>query len=201
MAKVSFGRWHFLFGLLLGLATSAPSARAAEPAPPAGVAVEAHWVRLPRLYGRITARELGLVINTADPYSVAVGEYYARRRGIAAEQVVRVQLPVRASLTRDEFAALEQAIRSQMPEHVNGLALAWVQPYAVDCNALTGALGIGLQPEMCASSCAATRVSPYPAYSGSRPWPVLGMRPAMQLAARSVASAMAMIERGMAADH
>ncbi|WP_204351219.1 hypothetical protein, partial [Serratia marcescens] len=78
----------------------------------------------------ITARELGLVINTADPYSVSVGEYYARRRGIPEAQVVRVQLPQRASLTREEFAALDQSIRKQMPENVNGLALAWVQPYA-----------------------------------------------------------------------
>ena len=198
MAKVSFGWWHVVLGLLLGLAGSAQASdRAAGP----GSTPEARWVSLPRLYGRITAKELGLVINTADPYSVAVGEHYARRRGIAPEQVLRVQLPVRASLSREEFVALDQAIRSQMPEHVNGLALAWVLPYAVDCNSLTGALGLGLQPELCSNSCAATRASPYMNYAGSRPWPVLGLRPAMQLAARSVPAALAMIERGMAADH
>lgn len=201
MAKVSFGRWHLLFGLLLSLAGSVQGAQAAERVSAPGGAAEARWVPLPRLHGRITAKELGLVINTADPYSVVVGEYYARRRGIAPGQILRVQLPVQASLTRDEFAALDQAIRSQMPEHVNGLALAWVQPYAVDCNSLTGALGLGLQPELCPNSCAATRASPYMNYSGSRPWPVLGLRPAMQLAARSVPAALAMIERGMAADH
>jgi uncharacterized protein (TIGR03790 family) len=76
-----------------------------------------------------------------------------------------------------------------------------VQPYAVDCNSLTSALGLGLQPEVCAHSCAATRTSPYMSYFGARPWIVLGMRPAMQLAARSVPAAMAMIERGIAADH
>ncbi len=156
---------------------------------------------MPKLYGRITANELGLVINTADPYSVAVGEYYAKRRGIPAAQVVRVQLPQRTSLTREEFTALDQTIRSQMPEHVNGLALAWVQPYAVECNSLTSALGMGLQPDLCAHSCAATKASPYGSYFGARPWIVLGVRPTMQLAARSVPEAMAMIERGMASDH
>jgi len=158
-------------------------------------------VRAPRLYGRITAQELGLVINTADPYSVTIGEYYAKRRGIPAEQVLRVQLPVKASLTREEFAALDQTLRSHMPEHVNGLALAWVQPYAVDCNSLTSALGLGLQPDLCANTCAATRPSPYMSYFGARPWLVIGLRPTMQLAARSVPAAMAMIERGISADH
>ena len=102
------------------LLACAGAVQAAEP--------EARWGRSPKLYGRITAAELGLVINTADPYSVSVGEYYAKRRGIPEANILRVQLPARASLTRDEFVALDQSIRSQMPEHVNGLALAWVQP-------------------------------------------------------------------------
>ncbi|MFG6487117.1 TIGR03790 family protein [Roseateles sp. BYS78W] len=178
--------------LLLACAGAAP---AAEPA------AQERWGRMPKLYGRITANELGLVINTADPYSVAIGEYYARRRGIPEANVVRVQLPRRNSLTHEEFVALDQAIRSQMPEGVNGLALAWVQPYAVECNSLTSALGMGLQPDVCANSCAATRASPYGSYFGARPWIVLGLRPSMQLAARSVPAAMAMIERGIASDH
>lgn len=190
-----------MVALLLALTGVTYAADAApSPAVPAA-ASESRWMRVPRLYGRITARELGLVINTADPYSVAVGEHYARRRGIPPEQVLRVQLPQRASLAREEFVALDQAIRSHMPEQVQGLALAWVQPHAVDCNSLTSALALGLQPEVCANSCAATRPSPYLNYFGARPWAVLGMRPAMQLAARSVPAALAMIERGMASDH
>ncbi len=197
MAKARFSTWHALLLALL-LASSLPS-RAQAPAADTGAS--SRWMRAPKLYGRITARELGLVINTADAYSVAVGEHYARRRGIPPEQVLRVTLPMRASLTRDEFVALDRAIRAHMPEHVNGLALAWVLPYAVDCNALTAALALGLQPDLCANSCAVTRPSPYAGYFGARPWAVLGMRPAMQIAARSVPAALALIERGIAADH
>ncbi len=193
MAKVGFIKWQILGLVALAWATAG---HAAEPA-----AADPRWAQMPRLYGRITARELGLVINTADPYSVSVGEYYARRRGIPEAQVVRVQLPQRASLTREEFAALDQSIRKQMPENVNGLALAWVQPYAVECNSLTSALAQGLQPEVCAQSCAPTRASAYANYFGARPWSVLGLRPSMQLAARSVPAALAMIERGIASDH
>jgi len=198
MAKAVFSKWQVLSCLLLACWGGA---HAAEAPAAASSATEARWARVPRLHGRITSAELGLVINTADPYSVAVGDYYARRRGIPAEHILRVQLPLRASLTREEFAALDQAIREQLPERVNGLALAWVQPYAVDCNSLTSALGMGLQPELCARSCAATRVSPYTGYFGAKPWLVIGLRPTMQLAARSVPAALAMIERGIAADH
>lgn len=195
MAKARSIKWQAAWVLVLGC-LGARAGWAGEAA-----AGDARWMGMPRLYGRITANELGLVVNTADPYSVAVGEYYARRRGIPAAQIVRVQLPVRPSLTREEFAALDQALRSQLPENVNGLALAWVQPYAVECNALTSALAIGLQPDVCAQSCAPTRPSPYVSYFGARPWPVLGVRPAMQLAARSVPAALALIERGIASDH
>lgn len=194
MAKAAFRRWHAAG--VVALLVSAAAVSAAESS-----ATDARWGRMPKLYGRITAQELGLVINTADPYSVAVGEYYARRRGIPDGQIVRVQLPQRSSLTREEFQALDQTLRKQLPEHVMGLALAWVQPYAVDCNSLTSALAMGLQPEVCSNSCAPTRLSPYASYFGARPWGVVGVRPAMQLAARSVGAAMALIERGIAADH
>lgn len=201
MAKVRFNRWHVL-ALLLALSGTAQATDMPSPPGTGGSpAVESRWSRVPRLYGRITAAELGLVINTADPYSVSVGEYYARRRGIPVEHILRVQLPARASLTRSEFEALDRTIRSHMPDNVHGLALAWVKPYAVDCNSLTSALGLGLQPEVCAQTCAPTRVSPYTSYFGARPWLVIGLRPTMQLAARSVPAAMAMIERGIASDH
>ena len=208
-AIAGFGRWQAQGGVARGLAATAVglwvalagwAAPAQAQGAAASAAAESHWVRLPTLYGRITARELGLVINTADPYSVAVGEYYARRRGIPVANILRVELPLRPSLSREEFAALDEAVRSRLPDTVQGLALAWVQPYAVECNALTSALAMGLQPGLCAQSCAATRPSPYMSYSGSRPWSVIGLRPAMQLAARSVASAQALIERGIAAD-
>ncbi|MFG6465865.1 TIGR03790 family protein [Roseateles sp. BYS87W] len=197
MAKAAFSWWHALrrcatAAVWLGawMAAASPSA---QPAP--------GWQPAPAYHARLTAASLGLVINTADPYSVAVGETYVRRRGIAADHVLRVRLPVRASLSREEFQALNQAVRAHMPEAVQALALAWVQPYAVECNALGSALALGLQPGVCADSCAATRPSPLAHYSGARTWSVLGVRPVMHIAARSVVTAQALIERGIASDH
>ncbi|ALT76514.1 TIGR03790 family protein [Paucibacter sp. KCTC 42545] len=155
---------------------------------------------MPRLQGRITAAELGLVINTADPYSVAVGEYYARRRGIPEAHVLRLPLPVRASLTIDEFEALQAQIKSKLGPEVQGLALAWTQPFAVVCNSITGALALGYQAELCSNGCAPSKPSPYFSYQGAKPFGDLGLRPSMLLAARTVESAQALIERGIAAD-
>ena len=174
---------------------AAPAASAAS-APP-----QPQAVRVPRIQGRMTAADLGVVINTADPYSVSVGEYYVRRRGIPEENVVRVNLPVRAVLSAAEFEAFNVTLHAQMPPSVQGLALAWRQPYAVECNSITSAIALGFQPGLCAQTCAASRPSLAFNYSGSRPYSDLGLWPSMLLAARSVASAQALIERGIASDH
>ena len=149
---------------------------------------------------RLTAQDLGLVINTADPYSVAVGEYYAERRGIPQEQVLRVMLPLRPTLTEAEFDTLSAQVREHMGSHVQGLALAWTQPYAVDCNSITSALGQGFQPEICKQTCGPGVASRYFNSTSSQPFMRYGVRPSMLLASRTVASAKRMIDRGIASD-
>lgn len=161
---------------------------------------EAPALSVPRIAGRLTAAEVGLVINTADPYSVEVGEYYAARRGIAPEHIVRVALPVRNSLNVLEFGALYSQVRDQMPPQVQALALAWTQPFAVECNSITSALSLGFEPEACRKTCAPSRASPYFNTRTHKPFTELGIRPSMLLASRSVASAKALIDRGVAAD-
>jgi hypothetical protein len=53
------------------------------------------WVRVPKIAGHLGARDIGLVINTADPYSVEVGAFYAAARHLAPEQILRVDCPSR----------------------------------------------------------------------------------------------------------
>jgi uncharacterized protein (TIGR03790 family) len=149
---------------------------------------------------RITAVELGLVINTADPYSVEVGEYYAAQRGIPAGQVLRLELPVKTTLSVAEFDELAAKVRQHMGPQVQGLALAWTQPFAVECNSITAALTLGFDAAQCVQTCASGRASPYFNSSSSRPFTRLGLRPSMLLASRSVASAKALIDRGIASD-
>lgn len=149
---------------------------------------------------RLTAADIGLVVNTADPYSVAVGEYYARKRGVPANQIVYVQLPVKPTLTAAEFEVLDAQIRSGLGPQVLALALAWAQPYAVECNGITAAVTLGLDPEACKQLCAPSKPSPFFNNIASKNLAAGGMRPSMLLAARSVESAQALIDRGVAAD-
>ena len=202
-APLKFARWlaSGLVWACVGLHAEAALTQA--PAVPASASVPeptARWIEVPRLAGRITAKDLGLVINTADPYSVAVGEYYVKSRRLAPQQVLRLSLPVRAALTADEFNALAGRIAAAFGPATQALALAWVTPYAVNCNGITGALALGYDASLCAHTCAASRPSRYFNAATLRPFSDLKMRPSMMLAARDVAGARAMIDRGVAAD-
>ena len=157
-------------------------------------------LRVPPITGHLVAADLGLVINTADPYSVAVGEYYAQRRGIAPQQIVRVSLPLRNTLTVAEFEVLAEQIRTSLAPQIQALAIAWARPYAVECNSITSALTLGFQPDLCKQSCAPSAASAYFNSASPRPFTDLGIRPSMLLAARSVEAAKALIERGISSD-
>jgi uncharacterized protein (TIGR03790 family) len=153
-----------------------------------------------RIQGQLQPADVAVLINTNDPYSVAVGEYYARQRHIPADQVLRLSVPVRASLSAAEFEQLNAQVKAALSPQVQALALAWTQPYAVECNAITSALTLGLQPELCNQTCAPSRPSVLFNHPSHRPFTDLGVRPSMLLAGRSVVAGMALVDRGMAAD-
>jgi uncharacterized protein (TIGR03790 family) len=148
----------------------------------------------------LRAADIGLVINTADPYSLAVGQYYVQKRQLQPEQVLRVELPMRATLKAEEFAALRSAVEEHFGAETQALALAWTQPYAVECNSITGALALGFDAGLCRHSCGASRVSGYANSASARPFTDHGMRLSMLLAARDVDAAQRLIDRGVAAD-
>ncbi len=158
------------------------------------------WIPVPRVAGRLHAADIGLVVNTADPASVQVGEHYIAVRKLAPQQVLRVELPLRPALGREEFQRLVQAIDENFGRGTQALALAWTAPYAVECQAITGALALGFDAELCKQGCAASRPSRYFNSPSVRPLADLGWRPSMLLAGRTVDEAKALIDRGAAAD-
>jgi uncharacterized protein (TIGR03790 family) len=187
------GRLAICASLALCTMFAPVAAQSALPAKPA-------WISVQRVTGHLVAADMGLVININDPYSVAVGEHYARQRGIPAEQVLRLAMPVKASLNVAEFEALALEIKSAMGPKVQALALAWTQPYAVECNSITSALTLGFVPELCSQTCAASPPSVLFNQASTRPFTDFGVRPSMLLAGKSVASAMALVDRGVASD-
>ena len=157
-------------------------------------------MQAPRLAGRLHAPDIGLVINTADPYSVAVGAHYIAARKLQPTQVLRLDLPIRAVLQREEFDALHRSVEAFFGTATQALALAWAAPYAVECNSITGALALGFDAALCSNGCAASRSSGYFNSASVRPLFSPGWRPSMLLAARNVDEARALIDRGVAAD-
>jgi uncharacterized protein (TIGR03790 family) len=173
-------------------------ALAQEPA--SAPASAGRWVPVPPAGGRLRAAQIGLVINDADPYSVEIGEYYQRRRGLAPEQVLHVELPVHSALKADELEALQRRIGEHFGPATQALALAWTRPYAVQCQSITGALALGFDAELCQRSCAPSRPSPYFNSASARPFTDHALRPSMLLAADTVEGGKALIDRGIAAD-
>ena len=143
---------------------------------------------------------MGLVINTADPASVQVGQRYIAARKLAPWQVLRLALPVKTQLSREEFEVLARAVQSRFGSRTQALALAWAAPYAVECNAITAALTLGFDAEACKPGCAPSRPSRYFNAATVRPWGELGLRPSMLLTAGTVEQTKALIDRGVAAD-
>ena len=172
---------------------------AATAADPSGTPLAA-WVAVPKVYGRITARELGLVINSADPTSKAIGEAYIKARSIPAAQVLRIALPVKPTLTPEEFDAVDAQVRAFFKPNVQALALAWTAPYAVGCNSITSALTLGYDAAACATTCQRGTTSKYFNTATSRPFTDLKLRPTMLLAAPDLVTAAALFQRGVAAD-
>lgn len=149
---------------------------------------------------RLTADKLGLVVNTADPESVRIGEAYARARRLRPDQVLRVSLPLRPVLAPPEFEALRAAIDAHFPWRISALALAWTRPWAVECQSINGALALGWQPGWCAQTCAASKVSPYFTEASLGGLRASGMRLSMHLAGETVDDVLRLIDRGVAAD-
>jgi len=191
----------FLIGLLATATSTSLGESASQPAP---AAARPRAIAVPGVSGRLTAKDIGLVINAADPYSVEVGQYYIQARKLRPEQVLRVRLPHKPALAPDEFEALRQAIESHFGPATQALALAWSAPYAVACNSITGALALGYVGSLCgdaAHGCAPTRLSPYFNARTVRPYADLKLRPSMLIAAGDIAGAKALIDRGVKADH
>jgi uncharacterized protein (TIGR03790 family) len=179
-------------------ASAANAAASAAPLPP--VVRKPAWVQVPRISGRLQAVDIGVVINTNDPLSVRVGQYYINARRLKAKQVLRLNVPARPVLTPEEFESLRAAINKRFGSATQALALAWTVPYAVGCNSITGALALGYDAELCKNGCAMSRPSRYFNSPSSKPFKDFSFRPAMLLAARNFEDAKALIDRGVAAN-
>lgn len=148
------------------------------------------------------AEQLAVVVNVRDAASVRAGRYYQRRRGLPAENLVRVSFDHDdAILSPREFAVVAARLAAETPAGVQAYVLAWTNVTRVGCMSVTTAVAAGYDKAFCARGCEATRESPLFKYGGNRPFTDLGWRPAMLLPAGDFQLTRDLVERGIAADH
>ena len=138
----------------------------------------------------LRARDLAVVINDSDPASVEIGRYYAAKRGIGADRVIHLRFPVTSVMTFGDFMRVKEVLDARLGPEVQALALAWTQPFRVECMSVTAAFALGFDPgSYCAEGCQTTKRSPYFNSVSHAPFTDHRVRPAMLLAAHDVASA------------
>lgn len=145
--------------------------------------------------------QLGVIVNTLDPQSVAIGDYYAERRRIPFQNMIRVSFtPLENTLTRARFEVIRAQVEEQALPHIQAYAITWTTPYRVECMSITTAFAFGFDPAFCADECKPTRRSPYFNSPTRLPYAQLRIRPAMSIAATSLENAKALIDRGVESD-
>jgi uncharacterized protein (TIGR03790 family) len=155
----------------------------------------------PQPPSRLRPMDLAVVINTSDPLSVLIGNYYVRRRHIPKSNVVHVHFDYqRDELPVGDFTLLKANIDKQVPHQIQAFALTWARPYRVGCMSITAAFAFGFDEKYCASGCKYTWPDPYFNSSTARPYDDLHIRPTMSIAAIDFDRAQALIERGIRAD-
>ncbi|MHB1845199.1 MAG: TIGR03790 family protein, partial [Deltaproteobacteria bacterium] len=160
-------------------------------------------------YPGLSAAKLGVLVNAADPQSVAVAAAYEKARGIPPANVVTVTLPTGKDSVDDQtFAAVKAQLDAAAPPGLQAWAVTWTYPYGVESHggctmSITSAIAFGFDEAYCcptAQSGCFTQASPYYDSGSTAPFTDLGIRPAMMLAGATAADASALIARGVASD-
>ena len=156
---------------------------------------------LPAPAKALDRRQLAVIINTWDPLSVRIGEYYAARRRIPLQNIIKVGFPPgKTTMTSKAFGALKAWVDEKTLPGVQAYALTWLAPYRVECMSITSAFAFGFDPAFCAEGCKLTRPSPYFDSPVRLPFTRLGIRPTMAIAASSFEHAKELIDRGIESD-
>lgn len=147
------------------------------------------------------SQQLAIVVNDNDPISIEIGEYYADKRQIPADNIVHVHFePGKDEMSPKEFERIKADIDRQTPSTIQAYALTWNAPYKVGCMSITTAVAAGFNEDFCAMGCQPTMKSPYFDSNSIQPHADFSWRPTMMLAGENLASVKATIDGGVSAD-
>ena len=146
--------------------------------------------------------QLAIVVNSADPQSRLIADYYQEKRDIPDENIIVVEFPVKGNaLGKKKFQDIRQQVLEKTPKHVQFYVLAWSKPFKVACMSVTSAFTFGFDEKYCAKGCKATAASKYFNSVSRAPYDEFNIRPTMMLAGSSVEKVRAMIDRGVRSDY
>ncbi|MET0267770.1 MAG: TIGR03790 family protein [Duganella sp.] len=119
----------------------------------ASLAAAAQTIR-PAGAERLQAAQLALVVNDAEPDSIAVAELYRKAHHVPEANIVHVRIPGKPRrLSARYFAELRQEIDAQLPPQTRAILMVWTAPYAVECNSITSAMSNGFDADQCSKPC------------------------------------------------
>jgi uncharacterized protein (TIGR03790 family) len=149
----------------------------------------------------LRARDVAVVINDADASSAEIGRYYAARRGIPAARVIHVRFAPSGVMTFGDWLRVKEVLDAKVGPDVQAYALAWTQPFRVECMSVTAAFALGFDPaSYCAEGCQTTKSISYFNSRSSAPFTDHKLRPAMLLAGKDVEAVRQLIDRGLRSD-
>ncbi len=147
------------------------------------------------------AEKLVVIVNSKDPDSQQIADYYQQKRNIPDENIIVVEFSAEvATLNKTQFQKIYQQVLEKTPEHVQFYALAWRKTFRVGCMSITSAFAFGFDEKYCAKVCKATQFSPYFNKKRRAPFDDFKIRPTIMLAGSSIEQVFAMIDRGVRAD-
>lgn len=149
----------------------------------------------------VSSDKLAIVVNSVDPQSRLIADYYQKKRGIPDENIIVVEFPVTARImSTGNFQRIRQQLQEKTPKHVQFYALAWIKPFRVDCMSITSAFTFGYDKKYCAKGCKPTEASPYFNSVSRTPYDDFGIRPSMMLTGSNIQEVYRMIDRGVRSD-
>jgi uncharacterized protein (TIGR03790 family) len=152
----------------------------------------------------LAPEDVGVLVNDQDPQSVAVANAYVALRAIPAANVVTLSFaPGATQMSAAEFAPLKAQLDVSFAQPIQALVLTWTLPYRVDCMSVTSAFALGFDTKYCNTSgdpCGTTAPVAYFDSASVAPWTDMAIRPTMMIAGETTADALALIDRGQAAD-
>jgi uncharacterized protein (TIGR03790 family) len=152
-------------------------------------------------------RNVAVLIQRNNPLSEKVGRYYQLKRKIPESHVFYVDLPQTETITIKNFNEQYKKLSIKLPNKINGLVLAWQNPYQVEEKSITSMFSmaslthVNSTGQLASPQCKTYRTSPYYLSPTRTPWKTHKFRPAFMINSKNFSDARKLIDRSIQSDY